>query len=40
MNQSTSRLCCSGGEYEICRLKKSLYDLKQSLRAWFGYFAG
>ena len=28
-----------GESEKVCKMKKSLYDLKQSLRAWFGQFA-
>jgi Reverse transcriptase (RNA-dependent DNA polymerase) len=28
----------SGSGNKVCKLEKTLYDLKQSLRAWFGRF--
>jgi len=38
MNQPP-RYVVSGSEYLVCQLKKTLYGLKQSPRAWFDKFS-
>ena len=35
---ATFRVCCSGEDREVSRLRKSLYGFKQSRRMWFGKF--
>ena len=37
--EQPSRFVAQGGIGRVCHLQKSLYDLKQSPRAWFGTFS-